>query len=402
MIKNHQKNLWLFVLLIGLESIAANLAHPITPTIINNMHLPSYMFGVAYSVMAFSNFLFSPFWAKMVNMIGNRKTLFITMSGYALGQLLFMLSNNSAFLIIARFVSGMFAGGIYVAFLTYIVNNSEGAIQGKFLTMNATIQTIAGSIGFLVGGLLGEVSLKLTFIFQVIMLISVGILFLLVCKEDSSDFVFIKNANFKNMNPFKAFIDAKPFITPFFVILFAAVLLSSSATTTFDQNFNYYLKDVLGLTSKYNGTIKGVVGIISLIANLTICMYIIKKKNVSKSLIALFLIAFVTLIFTSNQKAVLPFMIGSLIYYGINAIYIPLIQGVVAENTEAENKNIIMGLYNSMKSMGMVLGGLVAGFLYSIAPNVPFIVSALLFMVAAILMFVSNRVKQGGNKNEKL
>lgn len=382
-----KNQMWVFVLLIGLESIAANLAHPITPTIINNMHLPSYMFGVAYAAMAFSNFLFSPFWAKMIDVISSKKVLLITMVGYALGQGLFMIANSQVSLIIARLVSGLFAGGIYVSFLTYIVNHSSGEVKDTFLTMNATVQTIAGSIGFFIGGFLGVISLKLTFIVQMVGLVTIGILFYLIAQDEKTKPV----ENFaKAVNPFKAFLDAKSFMNPMFILLFAVVLLASIGTTTFDQNFNYYLKAVLGLSSDYNGVIKGVVGLISLLANLTICLKIIRSGKINKALVWLFFIAFVTLEIAALQTQKWPFLLINLIYFTVNAIYLPLIQGAVANRADEDNQNLVMGFYNSMKSMGMVIGGLTAGFLYMIRPNMPFIIAGVLFLLAAIFMHYCN------------
>ena len=41
-------------------NLAANFAHPVTPTVIQNLKLHDYMFGVALAAMQFTNFLVSP------------------------------------------------------------------------------------------------------------------------------------------------------------------------------------------------------------------------------------------------------------------------------------------------------------------------------------------------------
>ena len=51
--------------------------------------------------------------------------------------------------------------------------------------------------------------------------------------------------------------------------------------------FNYYLKDQLGLTSAYNGIIKAVVGFISFLFNMTLCLWIIRKADTGKSTVVL-------------------------------------------------------------------------------------------------------------------
>ena len=72
---NYKNHMILFFVLVALENLAANFAHPITPTLIKELALPDYSFGVLYAGMAFTNFLFSPMWAKQVKRIGSKKVL---------------------------------------------------------------------------------------------------------------------------------------------------------------------------------------------------------------------------------------------------------------------------------------------------------------------------------------
>lgn len=43
-------HLQLFFFAVALESLAANFAHPITPTLIQNLQLPDYSFGMLYAL----------------------------------------------------------------------------------------------------------------------------------------------------------------------------------------------------------------------------------------------------------------------------------------------------------------------------------------------------------------
>lgn len=127
-------HLQLFFFAVALESLAANFAHPITPTLIQNLQLPDYSFGMLYAGMAFTNFLFSPFWAKQVTRMGSRRVLGICCVGYGIGQLLFAIMKTLPTIMLARLLSGFFVGGIMVSFLTYIIHTStmenRGALSG--------------------------------------------------------------------------------------------------------------------------------------------------------------------------------------------------------------------------------------------------------------------------------
>ena len=58
-------------------SLSANYAHPVTPTIIQDLGLNDYMFGLALATMMIANFLFSPFWGKINLYISSRRSLCI-------------------------------------------------------------------------------------------------------------------------------------------------------------------------------------------------------------------------------------------------------------------------------------------------------------------------------------
>lgn len=240
-------------------NLAANFAHPVTPTVIQELRLHDYMFGVALAVMLITNFLLSPFWGKINNYISSRLSLLICCLGYGVAQIWFAYATTELMIILARMFAGLFTGGIFVSFLTYIVNKSNPEDQGKYLTYSATIKSVASAFGYMIGGFLGEFSVRLAFLVQAGTLIAVAVAFFMICEPDST--ANLKDIPAKQLmkeaNPFQAFIDSKNFMCMAFVFLFAINIFINFGNTGFDQAFNYYLKAQLGLTSSYNGIIKG-------------------------------------------------------------------------------------------------------------------------------------------------
>ena len=167
-----------------LFNLSANFAHPITPTFIQALALPDYMFGLMLATMMLSNFLFSPAWGKINTFVSSRRSLLICCMGYALAQLGFALSTTQSQILLVRALAGVFVGGVYVSFLTYILNTAKPEDQGRFLTYNATSQAVFGAFGYLVGGLLGESSIRATFLLQAGSLALSGVIFWFACSPD--------------------------------------------------------------------------------------------------------------------------------------------------------------------------------------------------------------------------
>lgn len=383
---NNKMTLFLFFVLVAIENMAANFAHPITPTLIQNLQLPDYSFGVLYAGMAFTNFLFSPMWAKQVHRLGSKKVLSICCCGYGIAQILFSIMTTLPTILMARLFAGFFVGGIMVSFLTYIIHVCEEEKRGKYLALSATFSSVFGAFGYMVGGFVGVYSIQFTFVMQSVTLILCGVCFYACMREDriesKGQFHILKDAN-----PFQAFIDAKHFMSVAFAILFLSVFLSSTAVTAYDQCFNYFIKDQFLLNSSYNGMVKAIMGFISLLANTTICVWLMKKTDLRKSSIVVMLIGMLCLSGIAGIEKLVPFVFVNLVFFFIHAIYIPILQDLCARDS-GSNKEMVMGFYNAMKSLGMIAGALFAGFLYEIDAKLSFVFAAILFMVCAVCMYM--------------
>ena len=107
-----------FFAVVIIFNLAANFAHPVTPTVIKELQLNDYMFGVALAAMQFTNFLLSPFWGKINKYISSRASLLICCCGYGVAQLWFANATTEFMIILARMFAGLFTGGIFVSILT--------------------------------------------------------------------------------------------------------------------------------------------------------------------------------------------------------------------------------------------------------------------------------------------
>lgn len=388
-----------FFVAMVLFNLSANFAHPVTPTIIQDLALHDYMFGVALAMMQLANFLMSPFWGKINNYISSRTSLLICCCGYGVAQIWFAFATTEAMIICARLFAGAFVGGIFVSFLTYIVNVANPEDQPRYLTYNATISSVAGAFGYLIGGVLGEFSIKGTFLIQAATLIASGVLFYLFCLPDSQEKQEISCRKIvKDANPLKAFLDCRQFMTIAFAALFAVNIFINFGNTGFDQAFNYYLKDQLSLTSSYNGIIKAAVGLVSFIANMTLCIWIINKTNTKKSMVLLTVVCTAAAVGTFLSPNIGLFITFSILVYAGYSVSLPVLQNIVARQADPKQKNLVMGFYNATKSLGSIAGSLTAGFIYSVHVKLPFVCTAVIYgisMAAAIGYLALLKKKEG-------
>ena len=263
------------------------------------------------------------------------------------------------------------------------------------MTYSTTISSVAGAFGYLIGGFLGEFSIKGTFLIQAVTLIASGFLFYIICSSDKHDMKKLSAKQLaKDANPLGAFLDCRQFMTIAFITLFTINIFINFGNTGFDQAFNYYLKDQLNLTSAYNGIIKAAVGLVSFVANMTICIWIINKTKMRRSLVSLIFVCTIASVGTVIAPNIGLFIGFSILVYAGYSISLPVLQNIVAKQASIHQKNLVMGFYNATKSLGSIVGSLTAGFIYSVNVKLPFILTAVVYGISIVISIIYLNLKK--------
>lgn len=388
-----------FFVVMFVFNMAANFVHPVTPTIIQDLGLNDYMFGLAFAAMMLFNFLFSPFWGKIAGYVSSKAVMLIGGLGYALGQVFFALAQTEMQFLLARMLAGLFCGGSYVMFLTYTVNMSTDENRGRNLTINATLNAVSTAFGYFVGGMIGEIGVYFAVWLQVATLAVTSVLHFIGCRDDRLQGAERLSGRqlARTCNPFSAIAQCRCFMTRMLAFLFLGYGLANLGYIAFEQCFNYYLRDQFGLSSGYNGIIKAALGVISLVANSTLCLWIIRRRRTSPYLVAVMSVCTAAMIGVIASGAMLPFIVVNVIFFAFYFISTPLEQNLAAELGRGENSNLVMGAFNAVKSFGSIFGAALAGFIYEVHAKLPFIFGFAAFAAATLMMFMLCREEKRQN-----
>ena len=378
------KRLLLFFAVMVMFNMAASFAHPVTPTLIVERQLDSSMFGVALAAMMTANFLMSPFWGKLCGYIPTKRVMLICAIGYSIGQVIFGMATTEVQVVGGRLFAGIFTGGMFTSFSNYVINTSSDARErGQNLTIMVTIQNVAGAMGYFVGGMLGLISVEAAFVAQSITLAVAGVLFFIICMDDTPfKHKPEKPLSIKEANPFSAFAAARKFMTPMLGLIFAIVAISAIGQNSFEQCFNYYIKDQFGLSSAYNGIFKAIIAVVTLIANSTVCIWMVKRTDTNRSFFPIMCLSTVALGSILFFNTLIPFVIVDVTFFTLNAIRLPLLQNQAAPRATTATSTRGMGVFQSSHSLGGIFGALFAGLIYDANVMLPFILAAAAFAVA--------------------
>lgn len=379
-------SVWRFFVLEALYSCFSGLVHPITPTLFKNLNFPDYVYGVVFASMSLGMFLFSPFWGKLGDRIGHSKSFAIVLPAYAISQLFFGISTTPLMAVISRFFSGATGGGAQVAALAYIINATSIENRGRILAYYAALNSVCKALGFFIGGLLGTISIPAVFVLQGILLFAGGIFALVFVKDPDVDNSMYVSDSY--LNPFGIFIEMKDIMSKALLIFLSSVILATLASTVYDTAYNYYINSELNLLSSYNGIIKAITGITGLIANFTVNVYIANKTDMRKSIITVFLLCGIFALTAPFMPTIRLFFVGGILFYLVNTIYLPIQQAIIMTDFNNASSGSMSGILNSVRSVGMILGSLLEGLLFTINSALPFIVSSTIFLISSLISFI--------------
>jgi len=359
-----------------------NLAHPVTPRLINELELPIFMFGLFFALMSIGSYVFSPIWGSLSDFKGRKYFLIYGVLGYGFAQIGFGMSHHAFIISVFRFIAGAFSVS-YIAVMMACINDlttSENRIK-SMAYLSATV-AMGGAAGSILGGLVGSSNYFYTFIFQFIccLLIAIAILFFipetLINKKKKPIKISLNHLKFK-----KTALDYHSLLGN----LILTVILLNIMTTSYNSTIGFFVESALALPTYLNGIILSISPLIAIFVNFFVSPKVAKHFDGLKTLIFVTAVSGASLFIwsvNSNILIVAPFF---LIYLIISALALPIYQGMIAEHAQ-DNAGELMGIQNSARSVGMVIGSLASGFLYDLGSRFPFILGSFAAFICFFLL----------------
>ncbi|OON94451.1 MAG: hypothetical protein ATN32_08205 [Candidatus Epulonipiscium fishelsonii] len=367
------------ILLINLlVMIAFNMAHPVTPRMIQELQLPDYMFGVFFSMMAIANFVMSPIWGKWSDQKGRKRYLILGTTLYGLAQLGFGLSTQVLPILFFRILGGAGAACFTIVMVATLSDISTAEKRARNFAWYMATYSSGSGIGAVLGGYIGQQgSYITTFIVQGIYSIILGIIIFIILKETNQNPREHKTLYLEHLKLTKSNISLKGNIG----ITIIVMTLITLTTTAYNSSINYYAETILGLSSTLNGTITAISAIIALFMNIIVTPYLAKTFSVYRVIKVVTIIAGISLIIGGFTSSIFIAMIVIIIFLATSSMIVPMQQTIVTKIAQ-ENYGEVMGIQGSAKALGMVIGSLGAGFIFTIDPELPFVFSGLSAIVA--------------------
>jgi len=388
-----KKTIYVIILLFFIQGIVHNMGHPITPAFVRSLDIPDYMFGIYFSAMSLGLMFGAPLWGILGDRGNQKFYIILGLMFYTIGQFFFGYIGNATWMVVARLFSGFGVVSATTLFTARLIEETSPKDRARYFAYVAAASTLGGSIGYWFGGfittnhemiqLLGTDDFRRVFLIQPILNIIFVIIIMFLLDESK---IAVQSVN--RVSIIQGFKEITRIDKSLLMFMISMTFMTIGATNL-SKFIDVYFFD-LNYTPQDLGTFVMATGIVSLFASIFIVPFAarIRKQILFISLMHIIAAGIVFWVFRSNQFIFAIYTVY-MVYVIFRTIYVPLEQSYIATYAKEGQYGGMMGLRQSFVSIGMVIGPVVGGVLYNIAPILQFDFNAIMFLLGVVLLVVS-------------
>jgi len=364
-----------------LDVLGIGLIVPVLPYYIQSFNVPDIVVTLLFAVFSIFAFFSAPILGMISDRKGRRPVLIASLVSTALGWIIFAFSKSIWGLFLGRIIDGAAAGNISTA-QNYLIDISKDRKErAQNLGSIGAVFGIAFIIGPLIGGFLSHISMRLPFVLVGILATVNTILAYLFLPETNHH----RNTNKISVNPFTPIIKAlrDKNLLPFYL----AWLLFGIAIHQDQSIFALYMSKTFSWAVVAVGFIVTMIGVV-VSFNQAFMIRKVWLKYFKESLLMVWMFlpfALGYLVMSIPNK--FSFIFGIIIVAFCHSTMRVVINSQIIGFSEKEKQGEMMGVLSSLISLSMIIGPLAGGALYEIKSNLPFISSAVVLIIAFVIVY---------------
>jgi len=363
--------------------VAFSSVFPLLPRYAKMFQASDVTIGFLAASFALAQFLFSPIWGRLSDIVGRKKIISIGLLGIAITLFCFGLVQNLTWLFILRFLQGLFASAVIPTARAYLADITTPENRVKAMGQLGAALALGFTLGPALGGLLAEDNISLPFFVAAILtaLNFVFVLFFLPKSPLAEGITGVRFGRKNFVNVFYLWQGLRSYLAPLFLLSFTWAIVVNQHSVTLPL----LAIEKFSMSSRDLGFLFTAMGIVAAITQFFLLAWVSRKFGRHNSIIlgfsflavGFFLINFVP------QTAWL-YLIVSLMSLG-SSLSNPVTTALISQETK-QGQGITMGVTTAFESSGGILGPLLGSLLFSFGFHLPFLMASLFIVVVLALV----------------
>nr|WP_260171877.1 MFS transporter [Mucilaginibacter phyllosphaerae] len=372
--------IWVLVVIAIINSMGFGIIIPLLYPYGKKFGVTQHTIGLLTAAFSIAQFFATPVLGSLSDKFGRKPILVISLIGTCASFIIFGLANSIIVLFIARILDGLTGGNISVA-QAMISDISSPQERAKNFGILGSAFGFGFVIGPAVGGLLSRFGMQVPFFFAA-GIAMIGVLLTLFFLKETNQNKGAGKTDQDHKFSFKALYTVlkKPVIG---TAIFTGFLLTM-AQFTMIIGFQTFGVDELKLTPTQIGLFYGGFGITGILMQMLVPAV---KKVISSQAVILLISTICCLgmmILAGFATGLVLFAVSIGIYGLFNGLRNPMLNAIIADHNEGNEKGEVMGVNQSYASIGQTFGPVTAGLITAISIHSIFFLSSLYILIALL------------------
>ncbi len=343
-----------------IDMIGFGIVIPILPLYSEHFHAQEWQIGLLFGSFSMMQLLAAPLLGRWSDRIGRRPVLLLSILGTAISFLILGLANSLWMLFLGRIIDGISGGNISTA-QAYIADVTPLEKRSSAMGLIGAAFGLGFVFGPAIGGLLGHYSFQLPF-FVAAGLAFVNVIAIYFALPESLDEERRKLHTAQGVSLGESWSIARQNkLGP----VMLCTLLSTIAFSLVTALFALFTANRLHWGVRDNGYLFAYIGILGVIIQGGMLRRLVPRTGERPLIIlgSLFLLLSMALMPVTGTVGWI-YVACSLLAAG-NGFVTPMLLGLASKSTDAASQGAVMGLMQSISSLGRMLGPAVGGFMLS-------------------------------------
>ena len=349
-------------------------------------------FGGA-GVFSLFQFLFTPIWGRCSDAYGRKPILVLSLAGTVVAFAWLSIADSLVSLLMARAFGGIMSGNLAAAF-AYAADVTETQDRAKGLGIVGSAFGVGFAIGPPLGGFLGTLDGGVNLFWPGI--VSAG---LAVVALVGTVLFLPESLPIESRRPFRAapataatrtrgsapwsILAAKPVL----VGLVISSLTVAIAASALQSVYPFWGRDLFGFSLEDIGLHFTAFALLSAIGQAGLTGPLTRRFGERRLAVGALAGVTVALMLFSVASSPAIAWLAICVFGFANGLFLPAISSLMSFEAEDDERGAVMGVFNASSSAGRILGPALSGPIYfKFGPAAPFVLSAMLTVLGALLM----------------
>lgn len=384
----------LLMINIFLAFTGIGLVVPIMPTYMSELGISGGTVGLLVAAFSLTQLLLSPYAGRLSDRIGRKKVIVAGLIVFALSELIFGLANVAWLLFVSRLLGGLGAALIMPAVMAYVADTTSYQERAKGMGLINAAITTGFIIGPGIGGYLADLGMRVPFFCAAGAGAIAALVTVLILPESLSEEKRAEaQASKKSQESFWTQL-VRSYREPYFfglIIVFVMAFGLANYDTVFglfvDQKFGFTPKDIAFVITF--GSIAGAVVQVSAFG------WILNKFGENRVIATCLITAALFILLTLFVSGFLAICVVTFILFLSMDVLRPAVGTQLSKMAGESQQGFVAGMNSAYTSLGNIAGPIVAGYLFDLDINYPYVAASLVLAVCFVLSLSSARRGMG-------